>query len=300
MERLFRDFRALTPYDRFHRMTPLSLTGSLSTRIVAFLLALLVAAAILKLLAIFFEARLAFFPFSGIDETPRARGIEYEERSVATVDGETLHGWVLRPPSPKAEVLYFHGNGGNLSIWLPILEGLYRRGLAVTAFDYRGYGRSTGSPSEQGLYRDTDAMLGEFWKRAHQSRSPVIYWGRSLGGTMAAYAAAQRAPSGVVLESSFPSARALLRASPLMAILGTFSSYRFPTSVWLVKVDRPILVMHGDADSIVPFALGQQLFSTIRSPKRFHRIAGGDHNDPAPKDPEPYWKAVMQFATDLP
>lgn len=280
-------------------MTPYTLTGSLFTKAAALLLTLLVAAAILKLLVLFLEARMAFFPFSGIDETPRARGIEYEERSITTADGEKLHGWVLRPPSPKAEVLYFHGNGGNLSIWLEILEGLYRRGLAVTAFDYRGYGRSTGSPSEQGLYRDTDAMLGEFWASSRQSRSPVIYWGRSLGGTIAAYAAATRAPDGLVLESSFPSARALVRTNLIMAILEPFSSYRFPTATWLANVDRPVLVMHGDADSIVPFELGQQVFSTIRGPKRFHRIAGGDHNDAAPNDPEPYWTAVMQFVNEI-
>ncbi|MBI3265270.1 MAG: alpha/beta hydrolase [Acidobacteria bacterium] len=281
-------------------MASLVVTGSLLTRLAGVLLALLAAAAILKLLVIFLEARLAFFPFSGVQETPRGRGIEYEERSIATADGETLHGWVLRPPSPKAEVLYFHGNGGNLSIWLDILDGLYRQGLTVTAFDYRGYGRSTGSPSEQGLYRDTDAMLGEFWRHSRQPDSPIIYWGRSLGGTMAAYAASKRAPDGLVLESAFPSARALLRPNVIMAILGLFSSYRFPTAIWLANVGRPVLVMHGDADSIVPFELGQQLFATIRGSKRFHRIAGGDHNDAAPRDPEPYWRAVTEFVSDLP
>lgn len=269
------------------------------TKLASLLLTVLVAAAILKLLAIFFEARLAFFPFKGLDETPRDRGIPYEDHRVTTADGETLHGWVLPHPSPAAQVLYFHGNGGNLSIWLAILEGLRRRGIAVVAFDYRGYGQSTGSPSERGLYRDTDAILDRFWGRVHRPGSPVIYWGRSLGGTLAAYAATKRAPDGLVLEGSFPSVRALVRTNLVMAVLGWFSSYRFPTADLMAGVNRPVLVIHGDADSVIPFRLGEQLFSTLRGPKHFHRIAGGDHNDASPAEPDDYWNAVKRFIADV-
>jgi uncharacterized protein len=87
----------------------------------------------------------------------------------------------------RARILYCHGNGGNLSIWALILTGIARRGLSVFAADYRGYGLSTGRPTEQGLYRDVDAVVERFW-RDITTDVPVVYWGRSLGGAMAAYA----------------------------------------------------------------------------------------------------------------
>ncbi len=116
---------------------------------------------------------------------------------------------------------YFHGNGGNLSIWAPILAGIARQGYAVTAFDYRGYGNSTGRPSERGLYRDVDAIVERFWSEPRPA-GPVVYWGRSLGRAMAAYAATVRAPDGLIRESTSPDVRSLVRTQPLLALLAVF------------------------------------------------------------------------------
>jgi fermentation-respiration switch protein FrsA (DUF1100 family) len=261
--------------------------------------------AALALLVRIVEPRFAFYPLAGESTTPAAFGVAHETLSVATQDGEQLHGWRLtaRPageggPSargaPGAHVVYFHGNGGNLSIWAPILAGVARRGYAVTAFDYRGYGNSTGRPSERGLYRDVDAVLERFWS-GRLPQGPVVYWGRSLGGTMAAYAATKRPPDGLILESAFPDVRTLVRSSPPMALLSLFSTYRFPAAGFLQKVGSPVLVMHGDADSVIPIGLGRALFERIPGPKRFVTIAGGDHNDLSPRDAEGYWKAVGDF-----
>jgi uncharacterized protein len=245
------------------------------------------------------ESRFAFFPSSGDTPLPAEPGIQITAWSVATRDGERLHGWALEPESPRATVLYFHGNGGNLSIWAPILTGLARHGFAVVAFDYRGYGASTGRPTEQGLYRDVEAVV----ERLHalpRRPLPVVYWGRSLGTAMAAYATTVTAPDGVILESGFPDARSIARTSPVLAALAVFSSYRFPTAEFMRRsaVPPPTLVMHGDSDSVMPFELGRSLFARIREPKTFMTIRGGDHNDAVPADPA-YWPQVDRFVAGL-
>src|SRR6185503_8840732 len=138
--------------------TPGSLTNT-RKRLIAYPLILLALAAGLKLLAWYLEPRMAFYPFAGVQETPRALGLEFRDLSIATRDGERLSAWWIEPRDARVEVVYFHGNGGNLSTWLPILAQIVRRDCAVLAVDYRGYGVSTGVPSETGLYRDADATL---------------------------------------------------------------------------------------------------------------------------------------------
>jgi uncharacterized protein len=253
-------------------------------------------AAVLALLARSIEARFAFFPSAGELETPADAGVAFEAATIRTRDGERLHGWFLPHPHARALVVYFHGNGGNLSVWLPVLAAIHRQGYAVRAFDYRGYGLSSGSPGERGLYADVEAALE--WAAA-DDRAPTIYWGRSLGTAMAAYAATRRRPDGLILEAGFPDAWSLVRGSPL-ALLALFSSYRFPTASYARRAGCPVLVMHGDADGVIPFALGRALFDRIPEPKRFVTIRGGDHNDASPADPDAYWSAVRAFVDALP
>lgn len=305
-------------------------------------LALIVLLVVITLLVRLVESRFAFFPLAGETVTPNQFGIPHETLTIATDDGEQLRGWAidahgpadhLRPDSavpassrsrrsasreggqgyggqeaghdvpvgPRARIVYFHGNGGNLSIWAPILAGIARQGYAVIAFDYRGYGNSTGRPTERGLYRDVDAVLERFWSGS-PPKIPVVYWGRSLGATMAAYAATIRPPDGLILESAFPDVRTLARRSPPMAVLSLFSTYRFPTADFLQRGKTPgvpVLVMHGNEDRIVPIGQGRALFEKIPGPKRFFTIRGGDHNDMAPRDAHAYWEAVDGFLAGL-
>jgi uncharacterized protein len=244
------------------------------------------------------ESGLAFFPLAGETTSPHDFGIPHQTLSIATEDGEQLRAWAMVHAAPHAQIVYFHGNGGNLSIWAPILTGVARQGFSILAFDYRGYGSSTGRPSERGLYRDVDAIVKQFWEGPRQ-HVRVVYWGRSLGATMAAYAATIHPPDGLILESAFPDVRTLVRFWPLMAVLSWFSSYRFPAAEFMQRVQAPVLVMHGDRDSVIPFGQGQALFETIPGPKRFFTIRGGDHNDAAPPDPRAYWDAVTAFVAGL-
>jgi len=246
-----------------------------------------------------YEAHLAFFPTRGEDETPAASDLPFTPATVTTSDGEHLRSWHLVHDNPRARIVYFHGNGGNLSLWCDVLVDLWRQGYDVVAFDYRGYGESTGAPSEQGLYRDVDAFVRFVHERLPPATAPLIYWGRSLGTTMAAYAATVRPPDGVVLEAGFPSMRAVVRSSPVLWVLSWVSSYEFPTARWMAAARVPALVVHGDADSVIPYRLGQQLYAQLPGPKRLVTITGGDHNDAPPRDAKAYWEAVAGFVAEV-
>ncbi len=262
------------------------------------LILLIVAIGALFVLVRFYEAQLAFFPTRGETVTPASFGIPFTAETIPTADGERLRVWHLPVERARAQVLYFHGNGGNLSLWLDLLAQLPRHGFEVVAVDYRGYGLSTGAPSEAGLYRDVDAVL-EFFRRVRRVGVPAVYWGRSLGTTMAAYAAAVNKPDGVILESGFPSMRAVVRSNPLLWALSVFSSYQFPTAHWMARSQVPALVLHGDDDSVIPYDLGRELYAQLSGPKEFVTIEGGDHNDAAPPNPDKYWHAIETFTAAL-
>jgi uncharacterized protein len=250
------------------------------------------------------EPRLTFFPSAGETETPRSIGLEYEAVSIRTADEETIAAWWMPHEAARADVVYFHGNGGNLSMWLPILAGVQASGLNVLAFDYRGYGRSTGSPTEKGLYRDADAVLAELARlRQRESaagttvRRPIIYWGRSLGGPVAAYATTVTRPDGLILESTFPEKGAVLGRQLVLRTLDLLASFRFETADMLRGFDRPTLVMHGDSDSVVPYTAGRALFERLSEPKRFVTLRGADHNDFHPATAREYWEAVNDLVS---
>jgi fermentation-respiration switch protein FrsA (DUF1100 family) len=254
----------------------------------------------LKLLVWWLEPRMAFFPIRGVQETPAAAGVPFRDLKIHTADGQTLHGWWLERSDPRAQVVFFHGNGGNLSLWLDILIELHRRGFSVLAVDYRGYGASTGRPSEQGLYADADAALRTFNERLRRAEAPVVYWGRSIGAAVAAYAVSVQPPDAVVLETPMPDVRSVLRTNPVLWALSFLSSYRFPTSRFLAGYRGPLLVVHGDRDSIVPFGAGRQVYERAPSShKQFLAISGADHNDLHVVDPGRYWDSVNRFVLSL-
>jgi fermentation-respiration switch protein FrsA (DUF1100 family) len=245
------------------------------------------------------EPRMAFFPFAGENVTPRQFGADFTALTLDTADGERLRAWHLPHADPLAQIVYFHGNGGNLSVWTDVLVGLWRERFDVIAVDYRGYGLSSGTPTEQGLYRDVEATVAAVDANLRRADVPLIYWGRSLGAAMAGYAATRGRPDGVVLEAGFPSGRSLFDRNPVMLVLSAFSTYRFATAEWMAAVTVPTLVIHGDRDSVIPYRHGERLYERLPGPKRFVTIPGGDHNDPIPADAPLYWGAVREFIASL-
>ncbi len=258
-------------------------------------LAIFVVAALVALTVFvrWLEPRFAFVPFPGESETPRDLGIAYESLTIETTDGERLRAWLMPAAAPRARIVYFHGNGGNLSNWSPILAGIVRRGYSVLAVDYRGYGVSTGRPTESGLYRDAQALVTRAWTDA-DNRAPLVYWGRSLGSTVAAYAATVRRPDAVIIEAGFPDGRSVVRGSPL-AVLSLLASYRFPTAEFMNRANVPVLVLHGDRDSVIPIELGRELFQRIQGAKELVVMAGVDQNDAVARDEQAYWSAIDRF-----
>lgn len=254
----------------------------------------------LKAVILWLEPRMAFFPIRGVQQTPGAAGLAYADVAIATPDGETLHGWWLDHPDPQAQVVFWHGNGGNLSLWLPVIVELRRRGFSVLAVDYRGYGGSTGSPSERGIYRDAEAAVHEFARSFRRDGVPVIYWGRSLGSPVASSTISAVRPDALVLESPMPHVRSVLRDNPILWVLSFLSSYRFPTSAFLQDYKGSLLVIHGELDSIVPFRAGQQVFANAGTTRKtFVSIPGADHNDLHMVNPGLYWGAIDEFVADV-
>src|SRR5262245_59918919 len=127
----------------------LGCTAPSAEMMLRFVLALAVLLVVLWLFVPLMEPQLAFFPARGEAETPAAFGLTYEPLTVTTHDGERLHAWSIPHPGPRAVIVYFYGNGGNLSVWAPILAGIVQQGYSLLAFDYRGYGHSTGPPTER-------------------------------------------------------------------------------------------------------------------------------------------------------
>ena len=254
----------------------------------------------LKLLVMLLEPRMAFYPIRGVQESPALAGLPFENVEIPTPDGERLHAWWLDASDARAQVVFFHGNGGNLSLWLDAIIGIRRHGYSVLALDYRGYGSSTGRPSESGLYRDAEAAIQMFRDRFRKPGAPIVYWGRSIGAPVAAHAAGTVPPDGVILESPMPDVRSLLRTNPVLWLLSFFSSYRFPTARLVRSYAGPLLIVHGDRDSIVPHSGGRRVFDASPAPRKtFVTIAGADHNDLHLVNTRQYWDAIEAFMSGI-
>ncbi|MGH9339028.1 MAG: alpha/beta hydrolase [Acidobacteriota bacterium] len=255
----------------------------------------------MKLLVLFMEPRLTFRPTKGLTANPQDLGIPFldlrlkPQASGLRPQALKLNAWYLTHPSPRAEIVFFHGNGGSLSHYLGLLAEMYERRFSVLAFDYRGYGESGGEPSEEGIYEDSRTTVDHFWNELYSSGKPVIYWGRSLGGITAACAARHRQPDALVLEATFPDKQSLMRYHALYSILAPFSSYSLSCKLFLQSVSCPVLVIHGDRDQVVPYALGKELFECLKGEKHFLTVPGAGHNNLAEIDPERYWEKMIRF-----
>ncbi len=245
------------------------------------------------------ERRFIFQPTRDIYRIPTDFGMPFEQRFVETEDGCRLSAWHICPQRPQASVLYFHGNSGNLGLFNEVFQLLYRAGLEIFAIDYRGYGASNGSPSEEGLYRDASAAVDYFNRELRRKGIPVIYWGRSLGGCVAAHAASQNNPDGLILETSFPSKKSMLRYFPQFRLFRIFTRCRLDTVRHLRRHDFPVLVIHGDQDRTIPIEQGELLFEKLPGPKAFFHVAGADHINIHRLDSSAYMSRVMGFAREI-
>jgi len=209
----------------------------------------------------------------------RISGLPLEDVWFPATDGTRLFGWYVESSGSPAVLLWCHGNAGNIINRLDNLRELYHLGLSVFLFDYRGYGRSQGRPSEEGLYQDALGAYAHVTGTRRIRPERIVLFGRSLGAAVAGEVASQRPVAGLILESSFPSVEALARfhyfGLPVHWLIGA----RFNLADKLKHVSVPILVIHGDQDEIVPIHLGRQVFEAAKDPKAFYVVPGADHNN---------------------
>ena len=222
---------------------------------------------------------LLFFPSRAIAQTPADAGLEFGDLAMQASDGVRLHGWWIARRAPAlGHVLLCHGNGGNIGDRVELARLLAGAGFDVVLFDYRGYGRSAGRPSEAGTYRDARAALRALLGRPGVDPARVVYLGESLGGAVALELALEHEPGGLVLLSAFASVRAMARvhyrAIPQAAVPDAYPSLRLVSGL-----RAPLLVVHGEDDMIVPVEQGRALYAAAPEPKRLRVVAGVGHND---------------------
>jgi uncharacterized protein len=247
-------------------------------------LAVMIAYAAIVLLLFVFQSRLVYFPQIGreITVTPSAYGLDHESVDIRTGDGEILHAWWVpasaRAPGGRGIVLFFHGNAGNISHRLDYLLMFNQLGYATLIVDYRGYGRSSGTPSEQGTYRDALAAWQWLAHKRGAAAQDIIIAGESLGGAVASWLAAQHAPRALLLMSTFTSVPDLAaQLYPFMPVR-LIARFSYDNLANLRRINSPLLVAHSRDDEIVPFAHGQALFAAAAGPRQFLEMRGG-HNE---------------------
>lgn len=193
-----------------------------------------------------------------------------------TGDGLRLHGWWLDAPGSRLVTLYFHGNGGNLAHRPGHLRAMAAAGSAALIFDYRGYGKSPGRPTERGLYRDADAAYDHLIGMGY-APGRIVLLGESLGCAVAVDLARRRPCAGLILECPFTSFSAM--AGKVVPLVGRLFASGFNTRRKIADVHVPVLVIHGDRDRLVPYAMGRAVFDAAHEPKSFWTVEGATHVD---------------------
>lgn len=268
-------------------------------RLVPVALATGIAALILMLGLDIIERAFIYFPSRPLTATPADAGLAYDEVFFTAADGVDLHGWFV-PGSGRVTWLWFHGNAGNVSHRVPDIRLFHQRlGANIFIFDYRGYGRSGGVPSEEGIYRDAEAALDMLRRRGDVDPDALVYFGRSLGAAVAIELATRYPPRGLVVEGAFGSVAAMARHQypflPVWPLLHT----RYDSLRKIRDIEVPLLVIHAERDEVVPLAMGRGLFAAAREPKVFFLIPGAHHNDTSTVGGEGYLSALAQFLESL-
>jgi fermentation-respiration switch protein FrsA (DUF1100 family) len=274
----------------------------LGARLVSWILALGAAYLLIVLAYWFWQERLIYFPGPPAGSPPPTPGLAIEETWIETDDGERLHAWLARPSdageagdagdasetasgSPtdparagRGAVIVCHGNGGNLSGWLPTAQTFGAMGYVVLLFDYRGYGGSSGRSTEEGTYRDAVAAYDRLTTEAGIDADRIVAYGQSLGGAVAIELAGRRRISAVVVESTFTSMADIgAQVYPWLPVRLLVRA-RYDSLAKIGSLDVPVMVIHSPEDDLIPFGHGERLFEAAREPKRFLPTSGG-HND---------------------
>jgi len=265
--------------------------------VVIWVLALLAAAyAVLVAVAYLQQSKLLYLAGSGSGRagaTPGAIGLEYEEVRFCSPDGQSLHGWFVPAGELHPVVLFLHGNAGHIGDRLRSIRLLHALGLNVLIFDYRGYGLSSGTPTEEGTYQDALAA----WNYLHErgfSPQRIIVHGRSLGAAIGAELARQHRPAALILESAFSSLPDIAAFHYWYVPARALVRFSYLTEEYVRDIRCPTLVIHSVEDELVPIAQGRRVFERIGAPKRFLLIRGS-HNQGFRASGTRYTEGIRRF-----
>lgn len=231
----------------------------------------------------FYQTKIVFYPTREFAITPSQLQLPYEDVYINITAKERIHGWYFPTSNPDSVkdgpvVLFCHGNAGNISHRLETAELILHLGASILLFDYRGYGKSDGSPSEENVYADAEACYNWLVEQKGVNPEQIIFFGRSLGGAVAIELARRVKCGGLVVESCFTSAEEMgKRMFPLFPIKYLLR-YKFDSIRKIGSLTCPVLVTHSPDDEIIPFEMGRRLFAAANEPKQFVTLRGG-HNE---------------------
>lgn len=247
-----------------------------------------------------FDQMFVYYPSPWIErDWARVSGLPLQDIWFQSLDGTRLFGWYVESSGSTGVMLWCHGNAGNIIHRLDNLAELYRVGISVFLFDYRGYGRSSGKPSEDGLYQDALAAYAYLTDTRRMASERIVLFGRSLGAAVAGFVASRRPAAGLILESPFPSIKVLAKSQSFGLPAHWLLQSRYDLVERLKDIRVPILVVHGDRDTVVPIELGRQVFDAANPPKSFFIVEGADHNDTYLVGRKPYFARMRRFANDV-
>lgn len=245
----------------------------------------------------YLEKRGIFFPSWTIEATPAAAGLEFENVFFPTQDGQKLNGWFVPGSANSKVILFLHGNAGNISHRLEQLVLFNKLRLSVFIIDYRGYGKSTGRPSEKGIYRDAYTAYQYLISQKKLKPEEIILYGESLGSQAAIDLANKEKVAAIIAEGTFSSASDMAHSRyPFLPTI--FLSIRFDALNKIKKINCPLLIIHSRDDEVVPFRLGKKLFDAALEPKEFIALSGG-HNEAVYLSQEPFINALKKFINAL-
>jgi len=246
----------------------------------------------------YFEKKCIYYPIRKIEFTPSDAGLEYEDLFFSTDDGLKLNGWFVPAKDARGTILFCHGNAGNISHRVEILKIFTELGLNAFIFDYRGYGKSEGSPSEKGLYKDARAAYSYLLGRKDINKDAIVIYGKSIGGNIAIDLASNVKAAALISESGFSSAydmgRRLFPYLPVKWLL----TIKYDALTKIKDIIIPKLIIHSRDDEIVPFDLGEKLFKAAHEPKEFYEMRGG-HNEAVFMARQEYSDKINSFLTGI-
>lgn len=242
------------------------------------------------------QSGMVFYPSKEILQRPSDINLAYEDIFFTTADGQRINGWFIPAENARGTVLNCHGNAGTIGDRLHTIQVYHDLGLNMFIFDYRGYGRSSGRPTEKGTYEDALGAWNYLTRERGIPPEKIVVSGRSLGGAVAAWLAEHTNPAAVIIESTFTSIPDMgARLYPYLPVR-LLCRIRYNTGAHMNRIKCPVLITHSRDDEMIPFENGKKLFEAAREPKMFIELSG-THNDGEVYTDEPYLSKLDEFLT---